>query len=121
MEDGAFLVQRADAAALPAAPPEWTENSPFPVVSLIGLDDSSETFCMLYSDSRGVYRVYRMSLTTGVWRLWRNATGFSQRFTGVFSDDGDTIACTWERSTNASDWEPDFDLTYRRVRTTGDA
>jgi hypothetical protein len=41
---------------------------------------------------------------------------FSQRFTGTFSDDGDTIRGTWEKSFDGSHWVHDFDLTYRRVR-----
>jgi hypothetical protein len=37
------------------------------------------------------------------------------RFTGTFSDDGDTIGGTWEKSFDGSNWEHDFNLTYRRV------
>lgn len=52
LESEAFLVQHAHGAALPGAPVEWVENSPFPVVTIIGLDDSSERFTMLYADAR---------------------------------------------------------------------
>jgi hypothetical protein len=37
-----------------------------------------------------------MSLNDGVWKLWREASGFWQRYTGVFSDDGRTIKGAWE-------------------------
>jgi hypothetical protein len=37
-----------------------------PVTTIIGLDDASETFTQLYTDTRGVYRVYQMSLDGGV-------------------------------------------------------
>ena len=40
---------------------------------------------------------------------------FPQRFTGTFSDDDRTIAGLWEKGQDASGWETDFDLTYRRV------
>ena len=40
---------------------------------------------------------------------------FAQRFTGTFSDDGQTIAGDWEIAHDGSTWEHDFDLTYVRV------
>jgi len=40
---------------------------------------------------------------------------FSQRFTGRFSADGNTIFGTWEIG-DGSNWKKDFDLTYARVR-----
>jgi hypothetical protein len=117
LEGGAFLVQHADAEPAPAsAPAEWVANSPFPLATIIGLDDSSQTFCMLYADSRGVFRVYQMSLSHGIWKIWREAPGFHQRFTGTFSDDGTAITAYWEGSRDGSNWEHDFDLTYRKVR-----
>ena len=56
-----------------------------------------------------------MSFEDGVWKLWRDSPGFSQRYAGTFSEDGSTIEGRWEISTDDSTWEPDFDLTYRRV------
>lgn len=115
LEDGAFLVQRSKGGDLSEAPTEWVENAPQFTVSIIGLDDTSEQFTMLYADSRDVFRVYRMSLSEGVWKIWRDAPGFSQRFTGTFSDDGDVIEGTWERSDDGVEWEVDFDITYTRA------
>lgn len=115
LEDRAFLVQRSEVGDLSEAPTEWIENAPHSTVSIIGLDDTSEQFTMLYADSRNVFRVYQMSLSEGVWKLWRDAPGFSQRFTGNFKDDGDTIEGRWERSDDGIEWEVDFDLTYTRV------
>jgi hypothetical protein len=80
------------------------------------VDDTSEQFTMLYADSRNVFRVYQMSLSDGIWKLWRDAPGFSQRFTGTFNDDGDVIEGTWEHSADGENWEVDFDETYTRVR-----
>src|SRR6266568_9580520 len=111
LEDGAFLVQRANSEpALPGTPPEWIANSPFPLVTIIGLDESMETFCELYSDARGVRRIYQMSLNDGVWKMWRDAPGFWQRFSGAFSADGNTISGGWEGSRDGSNWQADFDL-----------
>jgi hypothetical protein len=73
-----------------------------------------------YFDSRGIARVYAMSLEDGVWSLWRETPDFSpldfaQRYTGTFSDDGATIVGRWEIAHDGSTWEHDFDLTYVRV------
>jgi hypothetical protein len=115
LEGDAFLIQHADAEPSDDAPTEWVVNSPMPLTTIIGLDDSTERFCMLYADARAVFRVYQMSLSDGVWRAWRDAPGFFQRFTGTFSDDGKTITGRWEISRDGSSWEYDFDLTYTKV------
>ncbi|QLD89607.1 hypothetical protein HWV07_11425 [Natronomonas salina] len=115
IEDGAFLVYRGEAEETSELAAELGENSPLPTVSIIGVDDATEQFTMLYSDARGVFRVYEMTLNSGEWELWRDAQGFAQRFTGTFSDDGDTITGTWEKSEDGSDWEHDFDLSYVKV------
>ena len=71
---------------------------------------------MLYYDERSVSRIYEMSLVNGIWKMWRDAPGFSQRMTGTIDDDRSTIAVHWEKSDNGSDWEPDLDVTYTKVR-----
>jgi hypothetical protein len=83
-------------------------------IAVIGWDDERGTYLQHYFDSRGVARVYEMSFADGVWKLRRIAPGFSQRFTGTFDETGDTIAGTWESSSDGSTWERDFDLTYTR-------
>ncbi|GAA2603708.1 hypothetical protein GCM10010399_38330 [Dactylosporangium fulvum] len=116
-DEGEFLVQRADAGPPGEdVPRDWLENSPFPTVSVIGYDDSSEAFTMLYSDARGALRVYGLSLVGREWRMWRAAEGFHQRFKGVLSDDGYSISAFWERSGDGRTWLRDFDMTYERPR-----
>ena len=56
-----------------------------------------------------------MILCDYVWELWRDSPNLSQCFTGTFSDDGKTITGRWERSSDGSNWEHDFDLTYVKV------
>ena len=74
-----------------------------------------------YFDSRGVARVYKMTLADNVWRLWRDEADFSpldfrQRYTGTVSDDGRTITGSWEIChDDGTTWEHDFDLTYVKV------
>jgi hypothetical protein len=100
-----FLVYRAG-----------TEGSDFPVGHcIIGADDTLGTYTMLYSDSRGVARIYQMSLEAGVLRQWRDDPAFAQRFTATFSADGRTLAGMWEIAEDGVNWKKDFDLTYRKV------
>jgi len=81
-------------------------------ISIIGAGAEPGTFAQHYYDSRGVERVYQMSLDGGVWRLWREAPGFWQRYTGVISDDGERITGAWEASPDGQEWRHDFGLTY---------
>ena len=69
---------------------------------------------MHYFDSRGVSRIYEASVDNASWRLWREAPGFSQRFTGTFSDEGDTIVGRWQLCRDEVHWADDLRITYRR-------
>ncbi|HEY3008499.1 MAG TPA: hypothetical protein VGJ63_10625 [Micromonosporaceae bacterium] len=110
-----FVIQHADAEPAESAPQDWAAHSPFPVTTIVGLDDTSQNFSMLYADARGVFRVYQMTLADDVWTMWRNAPGFHQRFIGTFVDAGNTIEARWDRSGDGSSWELDFYVTYTRV------
>jgi hypothetical protein len=106
LEGGAFLQQHSGIA-----------HSDFPrSTAVIGADDEAGTYRMLYYDSRGVSRIYRMTFSGGIWTLWRDSPGFHQRFHGTFSEDGKVITARWERSSDGSNWEHDFALTYTKVR-----
>jgi hypothetical protein len=107
LEGGRFLIQRWQVDH-PAAPDG---------IAIIGAGDAEGTYRQHYFDSRGVERVYEMTLAGGVWKLWRSASApdFSQRFTGTFDPSGDTISGSWELSHDGSTWEHDFELTYTRV------
>jgi len=114
-EGRAFLVQHAYGDTGGDTDPGWAAASPLPLVTVTGLDDASGALHMLYADARGVCRVYEMSLADGVWRMWRDAPGFFQRFTGTFSADGDTVTGAWEGSPDGVTWQHDFDVTYTRT------
>src|SRR4030095_5750125 len=108
LENGGFLVIR-QVFDKPPSPPlgSW----------VIGHDDSEENYSVLYYDDRGVSRRYEMSFNDSVWRIWRQAAPFWQRFEGKISKDGKTITAYWELSTdNGKNWEHDFDLTYKRIK-----
>jgi hypothetical protein len=108
--DGQFLLQRTE-VPVPEAPDSLT---------IISVDLETGAYTQHYYDSRGVVRLYAMSLAGGVWTLTRESPDFSpldfrQRFTGTFSQDGNTISGAWEKCFNGAGWEHDFDLTYRRA------
>lgn len=107
LEGGFFLVERWQVER-----PEFPDG-----IAIIGAAaESPDSLSQQYFDSRGVARVYGLSLENRVWRLWRDGQPFSQRFSGPISDDGNSIAGRWETSSDGSTWEHDFDLTYTKLR-----
>jgi hypothetical protein len=104
-DSGAHLVQRST-VPVPEAPDG---------VSIIGCDGAKGTYFQLYSDDRGVSRIYEMSIGGGEWRLWRDGEPFAQRFVGRFEDGGRTIRGAWELAEDGEDFRLDFGLIYRRL------
>ncbi len=104
LAEGALLAWRS----------EWERPGPPSAVSVIGHDDVVETCSLLYSDERGVARIYQTSLEDGTWKLWRESPDFSQRMTGTFSADGNTLKVHGELSRDGLHWEQDLDVTYTR-------
>jgi hypothetical protein len=105
-ESGAHLVARTT-VDVPGAP-----NT----ISIIGCDAANGTYFQLYSDDRGVCRVYQMSIGDGEWKLWREGDPFPQRFTGTISEDGEKIFGRWEKAEDGVNYTTDFRLTYTRLR-----
>jgi len=109
MDGGLFLIQRWT-VPVPEAPDG---------IALIGHDEGSGKLLQHYFDTRGVARVYEMSLQDGVWTLERTTPDFSplgfwQRFSGTFSEDGRTVEGAWEICHDEATWEHDFGMTYTR-------
>ena len=104
-----YLLQRS------TLPPPFPES-----LALIEYDASTGEFRQHYFDSRGVSRIYRMTLTGSEWTLWRTEPDFSeltfaQRFVGTISDDGRSVAGRWEESYDrGATWEPDFEVRFER-------
>ena len=106
-----------------------TDHPDFPdAISIIGFADRDRVhgaaatdaaadgnrLSMHYFDSRGVSRVFEVSIDDTAWRFWRDAPGFSQRFTGTFADGGDTIAGRSQLCQDDVHWNEDLAITYRR-------
>jgi hypothetical protein len=105
LEGGGYVIQRAT-----------MENPVFPRgVMVIGPAATGERIVQHYFDSRGVARVYEISLDDGVLRLWRDDADFAQRYSGAIGPDAMTIEGAWEICHDGTTWEHDFDLTYTRV------
>jgi len=108
--DRQFLIQRTE-VPVPEAPDG---------MMIVSADPEIGAYTQHYFDSRGVVRLYAMSLADGVWTLTRESPDFTpldfrQRFTGTFSADGNTIDGAWETGRDGGGWEHDFSLTYRRA------
>jgi hypothetical protein len=82
--------------------------------SLIVFGPDEDGLSMHYFDSRGVHRIYGVSLSDGVWRMWRHSPGFSQKFNASISEDGNTIVGRWRLSRDDSTWDDDLAVTFRR-------
>jgi len=103
LEGEQFLIHRSRADH-----PDFPDS-----ISVIG--PATEGLSMHYFDSRGVFRVYEVDVSEDVWRMERDEPGFAQRFSGTFSDDGDTMSGLWKLSRDGSSWDDDLAITYRRV------
>jgi hypothetical protein len=89
-------------------------------LTIVSVDPETGAYTQHYYDSRGVVRLYAMTLANGVWTLTRQSPDFTaldfwQRFTGTFTADGNAINGAWEKCFNGGDWEHDFVLNYRRA------
>ena len=85
-------------------------------IMVFGSDDViPDKFFVLYFDERGVSRKLEASLHGNVLKWWREAPGFSQRYTFTISADGNTLVGKGELCTDGETWQQDLDLTYTRV------
>ena len=106
IEGGAFLRWYAE-----------VEEEGFPAgVAIFGSDDATGALFMLYFDERKVSRKYDVSVEKNVVNWWRNAPGFSQRYSWTLTDDGNTIVGKGELSKDGTTWKGDLSQTFVRVR-----
>lgn len=105
IEQGAAVaMRRGDGQHPPAA--TW----------IIGRDESNPCYQALYSDRRGVSRVYQMTFNDGYWTMSRTTPELSQRFDAQVQPDGNKITGRWEKSVDGgTTWEHDFNIDYLRA------
>jgi hypothetical protein len=118
LEGERFLIHRAR-----------TDHPDFPdAISIIGYTDRDRVdktasegsaagesqLTMHYFDSRGVFRLYDFTIDAKSYRFERLAPGFSQRLTGTFTDNGNTIIGVSQLREDDVTWRDDLKITYRR-------
>jgi hypothetical protein len=107
LEGGSFLIMHSEVAE-----PNFPDG-----IAIIGSDDVSGEYFMLYFDERNVSRKYDVSFSDNILKWWRNTPEFSQRYTWKISDDGQTIISKGELSKdNGSAWEKDLEQTFIRIK-----
>ena len=106
LEGGGYVIARSrpDGGGVP--------NS----VTVMGPREGTGELVQHYFDSRGVARVYEMTLENDEWTLFRDGPEFAQRFTGRLSPDGQTIEGTILMAEDHETFIRDFDLRYTRIR-----
>lgn len=118
-----FLIQRArvdhpdfpdSISIIGFADQDRVEPSGGSAANVLAATAGEHPFTMHYYDSRGVFRLFYASMAEASWRIWRNAPGFSQRFTGTFADGGATITGVWQLCQDDVHWNDDLKITYRR-------
>ena len=104
-EGGAFVIMRSeiDEPEIPSG------------IAIFGSDDAMKDHSMLYFDERGVSRRYEWSFIDNVFKWWRNAPDFAQRFNCTITDDARTMVGKGEMSRDGSAWEKDLELNYTRT------
>jgi hypothetical protein len=108
----------------------WRSHSDHPdfpdSTSIVGDTDGLR---MHYFDSRGVHRIYPLTVTGDGWEMAMDRQssgsaafaspddpGFSQRMTFTFEDEDQTISGKSQLSYDDVNWEDDLQITYRRSR-----
>src|SRR5437868_13619934 len=100
LEGGRFLIQRSR-----------YEHELFPdAICVIGAPEAGEGLVMEYFDSRGVRRTYGVSLQDGVLSMWREQSGFDQRFSAILG--ADAFEGQWEVAETAAEWRADLKVIY---------
>ncbi|MBA3789367.1 hypothetical protein H0X32_03150 [Patescibacteria group bacterium] len=106
-ESGAFIIQHTS-----------IEDSRFPDgVAIFASDDALGIHSMVYFDERGVSRIHQVRMDGNVLRWWRDAPGFSQRYSLTISEDQQSMVGKGELSKDGVTWEKDLDLNYTRTKT----
>lgn len=80
-------------------------------IEIIGYDTSSEMYFTHSYDNRGSIGKYQANLLDVVWTI----AGKSERFTGMFSDDSNTLTGRWELSGEGDSWVPWMDIKLTKV------
>ena len=94
---------------------QFTEPGGTPAASwVIGRDGTGPEYTVLYTDTRGVSRVYGMRFDGPRWAMWRDDVEFAQRFGAAVDADRGSVDGRWEKRVGSGEWEHDFAVRYVR-------
>ncbi|UHA75754.1 DUF1579 family protein [Paenibacillus sp. 481] len=99
---GFFLIHHVDG---------YMGDAEVKAIEIIGYDASSQTYTTHSFDNQGINNTYQANLLDAVWSI----VGKTERFTGMFSDDGTTLTGSWERLSENSNWVPWMDIKLTKV------
>ncbi len=105
IEGGAFVIMYSeiDEPGIPSG------------IAILGSDDSTCEYYMLYFDERKVSRKYKVSFEGDTMQWWRGSPKFSQKMALTLAENGYTISSKGEMLKDGGNWEKDLELIYRKV------
>lgn len=80
-------------------------------IEIIGYDASSHNYSTRSYDNQGIISTYQANLLDRAWTI----LGKSERFTGMFSEDWNTLTGRWELSGDGKNWEHWMDIRLTKV------
>lgn len=80
-------------------------------IEIIGYDASSQSYTTQSYDNQGNINAYQANLLDRTWTI----LGKSERFTGMFSEDNNTLTGSWELSNDGKNWVQWMDIKLTKV------
>jgi hypothetical protein len=81
-------------------------------VEIIGYDQGAGHYVTYSFDSEGTKSEYTAHLDGNDWKIF----GKTERFSGCFSNDGNTLSGTWEKSEQGTTWQAWMQVTLTRIK-----
>jgi len=91
MPGGHFLIHHVDG---------YMGKDEVKAIEIIGYDASAQNYATHSYDNHGSISAYQANLLDRTWTI----TGESERFTGMFSEDGRSLTGRWELSNDGKIW-----------------
>lgn len=81
-------------------------------IEILGQSHDTGEYFMHSFDANGDAGVMQATYENDVWKCW----GQTSRFTGGFSDNGNSFSGLWERTEDGRHWTPWMDIKLKRVK-----
>jgi len=86
-------------------------EDPVKAIEMIGYDASSRLYTTQSYDNQGNVNAYQANLQGREWTI----SGRTERFTGAFSEDGNSLTGKWELSDGGGNWAHWMDIKLTRI------